>query len=723
MLFFAKNLYILLTESFFSDKINIQSLKIFIVNKNEFYKIIIEKGAHMKKYEIGDIRNICMVGANGSGKTQLAEAMLYVGKAIDRFGKVDEGNTTFDFQEDEIDRKTSINSGIAFLEWKGKKINIIDAPGFADFIGDLIGGLYVSDLAVINVCAFAGVEVGTEKHWEMVQGYKKPAMIFVNGMDKEHASFDKILKSLSEKLSSNIAPITIPVGEGTQFKGIINLITNKAGIEGKEVDIPSELKDLAGKYREKLIEAIASSEDSLIEKYLDGQALSEEEMIRGLKKGLLESKVVPLLAGSGILEKGVEELLDFIGSYGPSPAEVESNPKIDPKGSFAALVFKTFSEPHVGIINYFKVFSGNLKSGIDVNNITKDISERMGQISFPQGKKRVDVAEIGAGDIACAVKLKDTGTNDTLCDSKSKVELPKIVFPEPVVEMAVYPESKGEEEKIATALASAMKEDPTLKFGMNKETKEMFLSGVGSLQLDIMVKRTKSRYKANMKLQPPRIPYKETIHGKSEVQGKYKRQSGGRGQYGDCWVKIEPLDRGGGFEFVNKIFGGAIPSQYIPAIEKGIKGAMDKGVMAGYPVVDLKVTLFDGSFHEVDSSNLAFEIAGSMALRKGVEGASPCILEPIMELNVVVPDDYTGSVMGDLNSRRGRVLGMEPKGKNQVIKAHIPKGEVVNYANDLRSLTKGAGEFGMKFSHYEEAPGNISQNLQAIYQKQKEEGR
>ncbi|MFQ5866376.1 MAG: elongation factor G [bacterium] len=677
----------------------------------------------MKKYKVEDLRNISIVGSGSTGKTQLAEAILFSAKAIDRLGKVESGNTVCDYNPDEIERKISINSSIAFCEWKDKKINIIDTPGYADFVGEVMGALYVVETSIVNICAANGVEMGTEKSWEYVQKSKKPPIIFINRMDKENVNFDRVMESLKEKLTPNIAPISIPIGSGNEFSGVINLIINKAIVEGKEVEIPEEMAAKAKEYREKLVEVIASSEDTLIEKYLEGQELSAEETREALKKGIIEHKIVPVLCGSGLRNIGIGQLLDFLVEYAPSPIEIERKVRIDPNGPFSALVFKTFSEPHLGIINYLKIYSGKISSGLDVFNNTKGSSERLGQIAFVRGKTRIDTKEGEVGEIIAVVKLKETRTNDVLCDPKNRISIPEISFPEPVVNMAIYPKSKGEEEKIANALSTAIREDPTLKYEINKETKEMILSGMGSLQLEIMSRRVKTRYGAEVELRRPKIAYKETIRGAAKVQGKYKRQSGGRGQYGDCWIKTEPLEKGRGFEFVNKIFGGAIPSQYIPAVEKGIKQSMERGVIAGYPVVDIKVTLYDGSFHEVDSSNLAFEIAGSMALRRGVEQAQPFILEPIMEVEAIVPEQFMGSVMGDLNTRRGRVLGMNREGKKQVIKALVPQGELFNYATDLRSLTKGSGEHKMKFSNYEEAPANVSQPLIEAYQRAKEEGR
>ncbi len=677
----------------------------------------------MKKYKTEDLRNISIVGSGSTGKTQLAEAILFSAKATDRLGKVDSGNTVCDYNPDEIEREISINSAIAFCEWKDKKINMIDTPGYTDFVGEVIAAISVVETCILNVCAVNGVEVGTEKSWEYIRKNEKPSVIFINRMDKENANFDKVLESLKGKLTSNIAPISIPIGSGNEFRGVIDLLTGKAMIEGKEAEIPDGMVAKAKEYGEKLVEVVASSEDALIEKYLEGQELSQEEKRRALKKGITEHKIVPVLCGSGLGNVGILQLLDFLVEYAPSPMEIEGEVRTDPDGPFCALVFKTFSEPHLGIINYLRIYSGRISTGSDVINNTKSSSERLGQIAFVRGKTRIEVKEAEAGDIIAVVKLKDTGTNEVLCDPKNRASLPKIDFPEPVVEMAVYPKSKGEEEKIANALSTAIREDCTLKFEMNKETKEMILSGMGSLQLEIMSRRVKARYGVELELRRPKIAYKETIRATAEVQGKYKRQSGGRGQYGDCWIRTEALERGKGLEFVNKIFGGAIPSQYIPAVEKGVRQSMDRGVIAGYPVVDIRVTLYDGSFHEVDSSNLAFEIAGSMALRKGVEQAQPFILEPIMEVEVIVPEEFMGSVMGDLNSRRGRVLGMSREGKKQVIKALIPQGELFNYSTDLRSLTKGSGEHKMKFSHYDEVPPNISQPFIDAYQKAKEEGR
>ncbi len=677
----------------------------------------------MKQYETGDLRNICICGSGTTGKTQFAEIMLHSAGAIERLGNTDSGNSTCDYNPDEIERKISIRSAIAFCEWKDKKINIIDTPGYADFVGEMIGGISVADTVILNICAFEGVGIRTERVWEYAQEKKKPAIIFTNRMDKENANFDNVVTVGKEKLTPNIAPITIPIGSAETFSGIVNLLTNKAIIDGNETEIPEEVKSSAQTYRDSLIETIASSDDSLTEKYLDGKELTPDEIKGSLKKGIIEGKIVPLFAGSSLNNIGIGEVLDFIVDYLPSPLECDSIAKVDPKGDLSALVFKTSVESHMGVINYMKIISGSISAGSDIYNVTKRSSERMGQLSYPRGKNRIETKTAVAGDIMAAVKLKSTGTNDTLHKSKKADEIPPIKFPEPLIDMAVYAKSKGDEEKIGNAIHAATIEDSTLRFEMDKETKEFILSGIGGLQLEIVVDNAKKMHDLEVELKKPRIPYKETILGKSQAQGKHKKQSGGRGQYGDCNIRIEPLERGKGFEFVNSIFGGSIPSSYIPSVEKGIKAAMEKGFIAGYPAMDVKVELIDGSYHDVDSSNIAFEIAGSIAIRKAFEQATPCLLEPIVDIEVIMPEEFMGSVIGDLNSRRGRVLGMGRKGKKQSVKAQVPLGEVFNYATDLRSLTKGSADSRMDFSHYEVTPGNVSQSLVEEYQKQREEGK
>lgn len=665
----------------------------------------------MKKYEAENIRNVVMTGHGSVGKTSLNEAMLYSCKMTDRLGKINEGNTTSDFRDDEISRKISINLSLSYCEYKDNKINIIDTPGYADFAGEVMSGMKAAETAVVVVDAVNGCDVGTEKVWKYANEYNLPRIVFINRLDKENASLERVLASLKAKLESNFVLCQLPVGIAGTFKGVVDIL--------KMDDVPDEVKAQADEYHDKLIEAIASLDEKMIEEFLEGKELTKEEIAGGLLQGIMEGKIIPVILGSATNGIGITNLLDFIVEYLPSPVK---NSQIKPADSVSALIFKTNIEPHMGEISYLKIYSGSVTTGMDLLNITKRANERLGQISVVLGKNRKDVEALVAGDIGAVVKLKNSGTNDTLCDQKSNVIIEPIQFPAPLIDMAVYGKSKEEAEKIGNAIHSLIKEDPTLKFTLNPETHENILSGVGSLQLEVLSTRLKNRYGLIMDLKKPRVPYRETIRGRAEVQGKHKKQSGGHGQYGDVWIKVEPLERGKGFEFVNKIVGGAIPRNYIPAVEKGVKETMEMGILAGYPVVDLQVTLFDGSYHDVDSSDMAFKIAGSLAIRKGVEEAKPYLLEPIMSAEIYTPDDYTGAVMGDLNSRRGRVLGMDKVGRESVIKAQVPLSEMYEYATSLRSFTHGAGTFKMIFDHYEEVPLQLAAPLIETYKKHREEG-
>lgn len=661
----------------------------------------------MNQYSLEKIRNFCLVGSGASGKTSLAEALLYNMGASSRLGKIEEGNTICDFLPEEIERKISISLASAFGEYKDYKINILDVPGYADFVGELRAALAVTETAFLVVDATVPVDVGCENIWEEINKNKCGKAIFLNKLDKENADFFQRVSELEKQLEVTLALCHLPQGEGVNFSGINDLV-----IEEK-LDSAQTQPDIQ-KYRDKLTETIASLDDQLIEKYLNGQELSSEEISRGLSEGIREGKIVPLFIGSATKNRGIAQLLEAITKYFPQPAKAEKN-------ELSALIFKTAMEPHTGKLSLIKIISGEITGGADIYNVTRKLKERVAQLCVVQGKKRIEVTRLPAGDLGAIVKLKETLTNDLLSNGKEITDVPLIQFPEAVMNMAIYAKTKGEEEKMANALAAISHEDPTIKFRYNPETKEMVVSGIGTLQLEIMVHRIKNQYGVDVELRKPRIPYKETIKTSSEAQGKYKRQSGGRGQYGDCWLRIEQLERGKGFEFVNKIVGGAIPRNYIPSIEKGVREAMDEGVLAGYPAVDIRVTVFDGSYHEVDSSDMAFKIAGAMALRKAVEGAKPTILEPYMTAEIIVPEDFLGAVMGDLNSRRGRVLGMERTGRRQIIKAHVPLGEIHSYVADLRSLTKGGGRFKISFSHYEEAPGQIIQQLASVFKKNKEE--
>ncbi len=687
----------------------------------------------MKKYETADLRNIALLGHGHVGKTALNEVILYDTKIINRLGNAKGGNTTSDYHQEEIDRLISINSSCAFCEWKQNKISIIDTPGYADFIGEVIGALKAVETAVIVVDALRDLEVGTQRAWDFAEEEKIARAIFINKMDKQNTDFDKICGYLKDKLGVSTIPVFFPIGKGDDFKGIVDLLKMKsfsfADTDYKEEAIPADLESRAKDLREKLVEAIASCDDALTEKYLEGTQLTEDEIKQGLKKGIRERTIVPVFCGSSVTNIGIQPFLDALVDYFPSPADMDRAKvageegkfiKADPKAPFSALIFKTSSESHMGEMAFFRVFSGTLHGGSDVYNANKSHSERLGQLCFMIGKNRKEVSEVSAGDIATVVKLKNTTTGDTLCDSKSKVVIEPMEFPKTLIDMAIYAKSKGEAEKMGNALNSIVRQDPTLHFGLNKETKESIISGMGNLQIEVIVSKLKKKYGLNVELRKPRVPYKETIHGKSEVQGKYKKQSGGRGQYGDVWLKVEPLERGKGFEFVNKIVGGAIPRNYIPAVEKGVKATMEEGILAGCHVVDVKAILFDGSYHDVDSSDMAFKIAGSMAFRKAVNDAKPCILEPIMTVSVYIPEEFMGAIMGDLNSRRGRVLGMEREGKSHVVKSQVPLGELYKYATDLRSLTHGWGSYKMEFSHYEETPGPVSQAIIDAHNREKE---
>ena len=673
----------------------------------------------MKKYEAGNIRNIALVGHGTTGKTSLGEGMLFTAKMTDRFGKVAEGNTVGDYHEEEITRKISVSLSLSYCEWKDCKVNILNTPGYSDFFGEVTAALRVSEAAVVVVDGITGSDVGTTKVWQAATGYKLPKIVFVNKMDKENASIDKVMESLTNKLESNFVLVQLPIGASPSFSGIVDLISMKAYKGGQEMEIPADLKDKAQEYHEKLQEAIASMDEKMIEEFLEGKELTREEVITGMHKAIKEGQFIPVLLGSATNNIGVSNLLDFITTYLPSPTEDEEVKAADP---VSLLVFKTNVEPHMGEIFFFKVFSGTVTTGLDLLNNSKRVSERLGQISVVLGKNRKDIESLSAGDIGATVKLKNTATNDTLCDPKHPVTIPPIQFPGTLMDMAVFGKSKEEAEKIGNAIHILMKEDPTIKFALNPETHENILSGIGSLQLEVLGGRLKNRYSVTMELKKPKVPYRETIRTKTEVQGKHKKQSGGHGQYGDVWVRIEPIERSKGFEFVNKIVGGAIPRNYIPAVEKGIKETMDMGILAGYPVVDLRATLFDGSYHDVDSSDMAFKIAGSLAIRKGVEEAKPYLLEPIMNAEIYTPEEYMGTIMGDLNSRRGRVLGMDKAGHDSVIKALVPLSEMFEYATSLRSFTHGAGLFKMTFDHYDELPSQLAAPLVESYKKAREEG-
>ncbi len=679
----------------------------------------------MKIYETREIRNIAVCGSSGSGKTQFTESALFSCGVTNRLGSVEEKTTVSDYDPLEKERASSINSSVITFENEGVKLNLIDSPGYADFFGQAVAALTVCEAVILVINPHEGIDVATKKIWNMANAEKKPVIVYVNFMDNAPVEFSSLVENLKENLSQNMAPVTVPVGKAENFKGVINLLDKKAFVEGKEQAIPADMEDEANSHSESLMESVAVSDDSLTEKFLEGQPLQEYELRKGLTGGLIAGKIVPVFCGSAVKGYGVKQLLDFLGKFSPSPLDsVSENYKTDPSGEFKALVFKAEAQQHVGQVNYIKIFSGSISEGDYIVNLRDKNKQRVNQIVLKRGVENIKVPKASAGDICALIKFEDLKINDTIASNDSEKALEEIKFPQPVVDRGVYPKSKGDEEKVAKGFASIREEDPTLSFGFNPETKEMVLTGIGSLQLDLMVKKLKNRYDAEVELVPPRIAYRETAGRKVEsVRGKYKKQTGGRGQYGDCVINLFPLERGKGFEFVDEIVGGKIPGSYIPAIEKGIKDAMKKGVIAGYPVEDIKIAVFDGSYHDVDSSDMAFQVAGSLAFQEAMKQAATFILEPIMKVKITVSKDYTGAVMGDLNSRRGRVLGMEPAGSMQSINALIPKQSLTTYAEDLRSLTSGEAEYVSEFDHYEAVPHDIQAQLVEKYQKEKEEGR
>jgi len=691
------------------------------------------------RVETAKIRNVGIVAHGGAGKTTLAEAILFDAGATSRLGKVEDGTTVTDFDEDEIKRRMSISSALAFCEWKGHKLNLVDTPGASIYLTDTRNCLRVLDSALVVVSSVSGVKVQTEKVWSFAESGNKTRVIFINKMDQEQADFFRVLEDVRKNLCSIATPVQLPIGAEASFRGIVDLIRMKAltyqgGGTGKssEGEIPSDLKPKAEELRAALMEAVAESDDKLLERYLEAGTLSADELKAGLKRGVLGGRVVPVLCGSALKNIGIQPLLDLLTDVCPSPADRPAVEGIDPKSGerltressedapFSALVFKTITDPYAGKITLFRVYSGLLSSDSTVYNVSKGSKERIGQVVLLRGKNQVQVPALGPGDLGAVVKLKETGTGDTLCDERNPIRLQPMEIPSPIIEYAIMPKTKGDEEKMSVGLQRLREEDPSLQVRRDPQTKEIILAGMGKAHLEIAIERLKRKFGLEVQMKTPRVPYKETIHGRVEVQGRHKKQTGGRGQFGDCWIKLEPLPRGGGYEFVNQVVGGAIPRQYIPAVEKGIVEAMEEGVLAGYPVVDVRVTVYDGSYHTVDSSEMAFKIAGSLAFKKGVLQANPGLLEPIMTVEVAVPDESMGDVIGDLNSKRGRVLGVETKGKGQVIKAQVPLAEMLEYATQLKAITSDRGDYTMEFSHYDELPPHLKERVIAESKREKE---
>ena len=684
----------------------------------------------MKKYEPEVIRNIGMFSHGGEGKTSIVDAMLFLAGENSRLGRVDDGTSLMDYEVEEIERKATISSSLACFEWNKHKINLLDTPGNDNFIYDAKLCMRVLDGAVVVVSAVSGVGVQTEKVWEYAEEFGVPRAVFINRMDRERADFGRTIEDLQKTFTDKtFVVVQMPIGKEDSFKGVVDLIAMKAYVYKddqsgafEKTDIPADLGGDASKYREKLIETAVEIDDALTERYLNGEEVKDEEIERCLKEGIWKRKLVPIMCGSAFKNIGVQPLLDNVVRYFPHPLYKSEVEGLDAKGQpakrqmtatapFSAFVFKTITDPFAGKLTLFRVYSGELHPDSTVLDTKKDEKERIGQIFYLVGKKQRPAGFVSVGDIAAVAKLKEATTGDTLSDEKAAIRYPEVGQPSPVVSFSLHPKSKGDEDKLNTSLARLMEEDLTIRYSRDDQTREFILSGMGQIHLEVVAAKMKRKFGVDVELREPKVPYKETIKGTAKVQGKYKRQSGGRGQYGDTWLELEPLPKGAGFEFVDKIVGGVIPRNYIPSVEKGIVEAMDQGVLAGYPVTDFRVTLYDGSYHEVDSSDMAFKIAASMGFKKGMEMTTPVLLEPIMKMEIIVPEDHVGDIMGDLNSRRGRIIGVEAKGKNQVVKASVPMAEVLKYAPDLRSMTGGRGTFTMEFSHYEEVPAHIAQKV------------
>jgi elongation factor G len=676
----------------------------------------------MKDYLTKNLRNVGIIGHSGAGKTTLTEALLYYTKSIDRFGKVEEGTTTSDYDVEEKKRRISVSASVAPFEWENTKINVVDIPGYFDFVGEFIQGMRAVDVAMIAVCGVSGIEVGTEKAWSYVNKIKLPRTFFINKLDRENSNFEKVLSQLKEKFGISVVPIQYPIGSEENLKGVINVISRRARIfnpkthEMEQADIPAELMDKVEECKQMLMEAVAETDEELLDKYFSEGELSDEEIYQGLIKGCAAGDIAPVMCGSALQGIGVNTLLEDIVECFPSPeyaipqkaidlkTNKEIRVKLNDKEPFSAMIFKTIADPFVGKLSLFRVITGRLRADSSVYNSNKEKQEKVGSMYFLRGKSQIQTSEIVAGDIGAVAKLQFTNTGDTLCDPNFNIVYDKFNFPEPVMYMAVHPKSKGDEDKISTGLNRLLEEDPTFSVGRDTENAELIISGVGETHLDIIASKLKNKFGAEVSLQSPKVPYRETIRKTSDVQGKHKKQSGGHGQYGDVKIKFEPRYDGEDLQFVDEVVGGVVPRQYIPAVEKGLKECVTHGVLAGYPVIRLKATLHDGSFHPVDSSEMAFKVAASLAYKKGLEAAEPILLEPIMHIEVIVPDEYMGDIIGDINKKRGRVLGMDPVDGLQKIIADVPQSELFKYATDLRSLTQAKGSFNAVFDRYEEVP-------------------
>ena len=682
----------------------------------------------MKVYDAASIRNVALVGHSGSGKTQLASAILADAGMINRFGKVDEGTTVTDFDEEEVARKHTLSSSVAYAEWNKQKINLIDTPGMGNFFADSRAALNVADAAIVVVDAVGGVMVQTEKIWEAANEMAMPRLVVVNRLDRDRASLERTLAALHEVCNRTVIPIQLPIGEENAFRGVVDLVTKKAYVfqndeSGKfaEAAVPADMAAPVDTAREALIEMVAENDEHLMEKFFEAGTLTDEELIAGLRSATIGAKLFPLVCTSAFRNIGVPQLLDAIVACLPSPVDRpfkglnaaggEVARPADDKGALSAFVWKTIADPFAGRITMFRVVSGALKADSTVQNKGKDAPERLGHLMLMQGKTSTTVPEIKAGDLGAVAKLKDTLTNDVLGDKADPIKYAPIQFPEPVLAYAIEPKSRGDEDKISTAMHRLEEEDPSIRYSRDPQTKELLLAGQGQLHIEVTVAKLKRRFGVDVNLKPPRIPYRETIKASTEAHGRHKKQTGGHGQFGDCKIKVEPLARGADFEFVDDIFGGAIPRQFVPAVEKGIQDARTRGYLAGYPMVDFRVTVYDGSYHDVDSNELSFKLAGSLAFKDAMTRARPTILEPVMNVEVYAPSDFAGDLMGDLNGRRGRIAGMDTRGAMTIIKAQVPMSEMLTYEQHLTSATGGRGTYHMEYSHYDEVPAHLQTKI------------
>lgn len=683
-----------------------------------------------RAYPLERIRNIGIMAHIDAGKTTTSERILFYTGKVHRLGEVHDGAATMDWMVQEQERGITITSAATTCFWRDHQINLIDTPGHVDFTVEVERSLRVLDGAIAVFCAVGGVEPQSETVWRQADKYGVPRIAYINKMDRVGADFFRVIRQIAERLNANPVPIQLPIGVEDSFRGVVDLVAKKAiiyvddlGTKSEMTDFPADMADLVEEYREKLLEAVAEYDEELMVKYLDGEEITEEEIKRAIRRATIEVKMIPVLCGSSFKNKGVQPLLDAVVDYLPSPLdipavkgiEVDTGAEIHRAAGddepFAALAFKIMSDPYVGKLTFFRVYSGTLEAGSYIYNATKGKKERIGRILLMHANHRQEISVVSAGEIAAAVGLKYTTTGDTLCDEKQPILLESMEFPEPVIDVAIEPKTRADQDKLGLALAKLSEEDPTFRAHTDPETGQTIISGMGELHLEIIVDRLLREFHVDANIGRPQVAYRETIQAAAKAEGKFIRQTGGRGQYGHVWLELEPLERGAGFEFVNKIVGGVVPKEYIPAVEQGVKEAMQVGVLAGYPVTDVRVTLYDGSYHEVDSSEMAFKVAGSMAFKNGAVKAQPVLLEPIMKIEVTVPEEYMGDVIGDINSRRGRIEGMEPRHGVQVIRGYVPLAEMFGYATDLRSATQGRGTYVMQFDHYDIVPKNIADEI------------